>query len=221
MFRTVIQFLVIGVILATGIVSASPDTHDVWTGTEHQILMQALRGLTPAASAKAQKQLSLQENPLSLEKKLWIIIDSVMADEGHDYQRWFILSAFATVGDKDIATDYSAKKARLLIRDLNEKLDQYINEKKTASEEEFVIIKNEFTGEAIKTTKTAVRLQQRSRFAAIVLEGAFGILYKAGTVEDAKLAGSLKSSSIREIQSIGTAFEDAILKHFKTPNRSQ
>ena len=187
----------------------SPETSEVWKGTDSEILEQALSRMTGPGRAEMAAQFADEKSELSLEMKLWVIIDHLRADSDTDHQPWLVKSLFSTLRSDGVFSHYSLERTRSLLLETVEALPEILApiDPAAAAKEGAVYVIDEFTGERRQTTQRAVDRERRIRFLHWMLEGSLNVLLvKSGQSEDRELILTVAEAGDDEIKMLANEF---------------
>ena len=180
---------------------SSQDFAGPWKGSHHEIEKQALSQLTGHAEVQIRRRFVLPDGPMNLERKLWVILDFLVEDEGRNYRSSYYERLFRTISDEDVATVYSITKTKSLIEAL-----MTLRQGVSQDHGQNIFIIDDFTGDAIETSMANLASQRRIRFTCDMLIGCLNILLKHDQKAGTDFALRLADSEHEDIATVGRAF---------------
>ncbi|MAS93928.1 MAG: hypothetical protein CMO55_12105 [Verrucomicrobiales bacterium] len=181
---------------------ASPEFADPWEGQDHEIEKQALAPLTSHAKVQIQRRFLSPDGELSLERKLWVLVDFLVDDEGRNYRDYYYQSLFQTISAEDIATEYTVSKTKALV----EALLALPQGPAVVAVERKVYVGHPLTGEPILSSPEEIARERRLRFTCDFLTGCFNVLLKYDKEAGLVLAEQAAESEYDDIALTGRAF---------------
>ena len=187
-------------------IEASDEFTGPWRGSEREILHEALTPLTAVAASQIRSRFKTPEGEITLERKLWLIVDFLVADQGRNYGSSYCEQLFATIASDAVASDYSVRSAQNLATTLFESVEAVTVTDPEDSSEKIFVIGGPFGDDLIETTKHAHESAQRVRSACDLLMGCLNVLLKHDSEVGRRLAEKLMASRHDDVALVGRAF---------------
>ena len=197
-------------------VFGSPET--IWEGSEAEVLEQALEAFTPTARSRITARFAIPKDgdPLNLERKLWMVIEFLIEDQGLNYSEWHFLSAFSTIGARFRDSEYSAEKAREVLNKCEEVLPEIDGLMPASGESDPVYVEKAFQG-LVKTSPEQLRRERLSEFLANTVVGASNILQLSPHLQpaDPAILSPFSESKDTNVANVGHVFAEIMTRKLK------